>query len=386
MHLHVHQRDAIPRGAVRALRYPGEQWRFVMAAVVSIGLLVLVAAAIVAAGQRGSGVAELIVVVLGAAVSLWFTVHLMRARLLGSAVRVTAATFPEIETMFEEICAQLHYRRRVDLYVTDKSDPPVNLITYLGTHIILIEGGLVSELLEAGKRPQLRFLLARHIGSLKAKEFRLSPIVVMLNAANATQFVKPFLLPYFRTVAYTGDQVGLVACESVPAALEATGRLLVGGQLAAQLPLGGVLPQAAMVKRRLLPRLAQFVSPTPHTINRYFNLLAFARRLDPKTWGVVCSQLRPEEVTQLEALWQRSPHRRRAQSRHPDSPAEWWPGADAPAPVPETPTMTPPALDFPPPTVTPTGSMPAPATAGAEPRPRRWAGRIASHRRRVSSR
>ncbi len=385
MDMHVRHRDGIPHSAVRALRYPGEQWRFVMGAVVSTGWLAIVVVAIIKGGSDGSGVADVVLVVLGAVVSLWFTVHLLRARLLGSAVRVTAATFPDIQTMLEEVCAQLHYAKRIDIYVASKSDPPVSLITYLGTHIILIEGGLASELLAPEKRAQLRFLIARHVGSLKTKQFRLDPIVVMLNAANAMQFVKPFLLPYFRTVAYTGDQVGLVACESVPAALEATGRLLVGGELAAKLPVGGVLPQAAMVKRRLLPRLAQLISPNPHTINRYFNLLAFARRLDPNTWATVCAQLRPEEVVQLERLWKRSPHRRRAESRHPNSPAEWWPGAGVPVETPpaSAPVMEPPALDFPPPAVTVPPAVP-PSGEAAEPRPRRWAGRIASHRRRVS--
>ncbi len=413
MRMHRHQRDSIPRSAMRALRYPGEQRRFVLAAVMSTLWLIIVVLSIIGAGRNGSGLVELVGGVFGALVVLWFTIHLLRARLLGSAVRVTRGTFPEIQTMLEEVCAQLHYAKGIDIYVADKSDPPVKLTTYLGTHIIIIEGGLASELLEPDKQPQLRFLLARHVGALKTKQFRLDPIVVMLNAANAMQFIKPFLLPYERTVTLTGDQVGLVACRSVPAALAATERLMVGGELTGALSIGAVLPQAAMVKRQLLPRLAQLISPTPHTINRYFNLLAFARRLDVNTWTAVCAQLGPDEVAQLEALWQRSPHRRRAQSRHADSPAQWWPGAGVPpapsaapapsapptpsappapsaspapsapparsAPPADAPVMQPPALDFPPPEVS---AGPAPGVAAA--RRRRWAGRITPHRRRVS--
>src|SRR5579875_2409412 len=66
MSMHLHHRDSIPRSAVRALRYPGEQWRFVLAAVMSTLWLIFVVLAIVSAGRGGSGLVEVIGGVFGA--------------------------------------------------------------------------------------------------------------------------------------------------------------------------------------------------------------------------------------------------------------------------------------------------------------------------------
>ena len=45
------------------------------------------------------------------------------------------------------------YHYRIDVYVADKSDPSVRLTSYLVMRIILIQGGLVAELLTPQSRP-----------------------------------------------------------------------------------------------------------------------------------------------------------------------------------------------------------------------------------------
>jgi len=290
---------------VKAVFYPGERWRFWLAAIASAASLLL---CLYVLGHR----ATLIVSLLLAAGSVWCSLQIWRARLLGNSVKVTPGSFPALQGLLDEVRGQLGYEGRIDVYVAEKSDPSVKLTTYLGTRILLIEGGLVAELLDPRKQSQLRFLIARHVGALKARQYRLDPLLVMLNAANALQFVKPFLLPYYRSIAYSGDQIGLACCGSVEAALEATARLLVGKELADELPLGGVLPQAALVKQRLLPRFAQFLSPTPHVINRYLNLLTFGRLDDPEAWDRLAASLSATEKVELDRLWMSSPHRRRA--------------------------------------------------------------------------
>ena len=247
--------------SVRSLLYPGERWRFWMAAFVSAGFLALILYLLARRGATtvlGAGV--FLLVVLG---SGWWALQLMRARLLGNSVKVTAAGFPELYALLEDLVARLDYHDRIDVYVADKSDPSVRLTSYLGTRIILIEGGLVAELLDASRAGPLRFLIARHIGALKARAWRLDPLLVILQAANALQFVKPFLLPYYRSIAYSGDQIGLVCSGSVEAALEATGRLLVGKELADRLSLGGVLPPGGAGQATAPPALRAI--PLPDT-------------------------------------------------------------------------------------------------------------------------
>lgn len=312
---HVCDRDeqAPPVAPIRSLLYPGERWRFWLATVASVAFLALV---LFVFWKRG--VPTLIGGVVGLLLTVglvWWGLQIFRARLLGNSVKVTPGSFPELQELLDGIRAQLGYRGRVDVYVADKSEPSVKLTAYLGTRVILIEGGLVAELLDPAKQSQLRFLIARHIGALKARQYRLDPLLVMLQAADALQFAKLFLLPYYRSIAYSGDQIGLECCGSVEAALEATGRLLVGKELADDLPLGGVLPQGALIKERLLPRFAQFLSPTPHVINRYLNLLMYGRLKDPAAAEQFAASLAAGEKFELEQLWLSSPHCRRARSQ-----------------------------------------------------------------------
>ena len=293
--------------SIKSLTYPGEAWRFIVAAVGSAAFLLLVLGLLLAAGAA-TFVFALILIGLTVG-SVWWAVQIARARLLGNSVKVTPMSFPDLHALVEDVCRQLDYRRRIDVHVVHKSEPSVGLMTYLGTHVILIEGGLTAELLALPNRAQLRFLIARHIGALKARHYRLDVLLVMVGAANALQFAKPFVLPYYRSTAYTGDQIGLACCGSLDAALEATGRLLVGKELAPEMPLGGVLPQACLVKERLLPRFAQFLSPDPHVINRYVNLLMYGRLHDLETWRRFCAALGPTQAHQLDELWVGSPHR-----------------------------------------------------------------------------
>jgi hypothetical protein len=299
---------------IRSLLYPGERRRFWLAAVASISFLALVLLFFLSRGGVPTLIGGVVFLLLTAG-SVWWGLQIFRARLLGSSVKVTPASFPELQELLDGIRAQLGYEGRVDVYVADKTDPSVRLTAYLGTRVILIEGALVAELLDPAKRSQLCFLIARHIGALKARQYRLDALLVMLQAADALQFAKIFLLPYYRSIAYSGDQIGLACCGSARAALEATGRLLVGKELADDLPLGGVLPQATLIKERLLPRFAQFLSPTPHVINRYLNLLMVGRLKDPLVWEQFAASLAPSEKLDLEELWQSSPHSRRARKQ-----------------------------------------------------------------------
>jgi hypothetical protein len=59
-------------------------------------------------------------------------------------------------------------------------------------------------------------------------------------------------------------------------------RLLVGKDLGPRLVVMGILDQAATVRRRWLPRLAQLFMNTPHATNRYLNLLVFFAAPPPR--------------------------------------------------------------------------------------------------------
>jgi hypothetical protein len=299
-----------PTPSIRPLLHPTEQSRLALALVASLLALALPLFILVRVGGVGPIVdlAFALAILIG---SIWFGTQMRRARLLGHSVRVDADTFPELQEIIDEVCATLHYHRRLEVYVTETATPSINMTSLLGTRLILIEGGLVADLLKPGKREQLTFLLGRSIGALRAKLTRLDLIVLILQWADVLKYVTPFILPYYRATAYSGDQIGMMCCGDLAASLEATRRLLVGGEMASRLAAGAVLPQAMLVKRRVLPRLAQLLSSEPHVTNRYANLLCFGRYHDPELWRELRASMDDREANYLDAIWQRSPYRRR---------------------------------------------------------------------------
>ena len=76
------------------------------------------------------------------------------------------------------------------------SGMPGLMTSYLGTRLIEIEGGLVAELLADGHQAELTYLIGRHIGQLKARHQRLTPIFIAISAIDSVKFLQPFLAPY----------------------------------------------------------------------------------------------------------------------------------------------------------------------------------------------
>mgnify|MGYP001168850882 CR=1 FL=1 len=296
--------------SVRPLLHPTEQSRLVLALAASVLALGLPLYGLISVG----GVRLLLYLAIVLAfflVTIWLGIQMGRARLLGRSVRVDEYTFPELQRVVDEVCVTLHYDRPIEVYVTESARPSISMTSLLGTRIILIEGSLLADLLQPGKHGQLNFLIGRHVGALRAKLTRLDLIVLIMQWADVLRYVTPFILPYYRATAYSGDQIGMVCCGDFASSLEATKRLLVGGEMASKLADGAVLPQALLVKRRILSRLAQLLSAEPHVTNRYANLMCFARYHDPEAWRVVRATLDGREAGYLDVIWQRSPYSRR---------------------------------------------------------------------------
>lgn len=303
-------RQAQSTPSVRPLLHPTEQSRLALALVASLLALGVPLYVLVSIG----GIGPIVDLAFGLAVllaSLWFATQMRRARLLGHSVRVDKDTFPEMQEILDEVCSTLHYHRRLEVYVTETATPSISMTSLLGTRMILVEGSLLADLLQPDKRGQMIFLVGRFVGAMRAKLTRLDLIVLILQWADVLKYVTPFILPYYRATAYSGDQIGMVCCGDLEASLEATRRLLIGGDMASRLAAGAVLPQAVLVKRRILPRLAQLLSAEPHVTNRYANLLCFGRYHDPEQWNQLRTAMDEREIGYLDVIWQRSPYSRR---------------------------------------------------------------------------
>jgi hypothetical protein len=293
--------------------HPSEHSRLLLA--LSATAIVFGGGALLVVGSGGwialGGLVLIVAVLAGLA---WVGLQLFRARMLGRSIRVTSESMPELQAVMDDVRGQLDYHRRVDVYVVQKADPPAQLTSYLGTKVIVLEGDLIADLL-AEQRAQLTYLLARFIGALKARHQRLTIVFVILEAVESLKVLFPFLTPYYRATTYSGDQIGHVCCGDLDAALAATERLLVGKELEPTLRARGVVQQARLVRRRVLPRLVQLALSEPHLTNRYLNLLFWARRAEPHAWHAFCEEADAETKRELTMLWTRSPHRRPAASR-----------------------------------------------------------------------
>jgi hypothetical protein len=265
---------------VRQLRHPSEPSRLALAASASIllgglGLLVALRFATVFEIVR---IAAILLAALG---SVWWLVQVHRAKLLGGAARVTPQTFPVLSAAADEVKRQLDYAQPVEIFVLAQMDDSVLLTSFFGTHVLIMEGALVAELVKPENRPQLDFILATFFGKLKIKALAWAPAHIAINALKLPHFLNFLFAPWERATVYTGDQVAATCCGSLDESIIALNRLLVGKDLARDVGMGGLMSQAAWVRRAWLPRLQQLYSYYPHLTNRYLNLLSFADQSAP---------------------------------------------------------------------------------------------------------
>jgi hypothetical protein len=310
------QHRAVPAAPldIRSLLHPTEHSRLMIALSAS-AIVFGVAAMGVYALYGWIRLAEYAGYLTAFGVLIWLSLQVYRSRLLGGAVRVSEITLPELQAVVDDVRARLDYRKHVDLYVVDKVPGGSVMTSYLGTRLIEIEGGLVAELLGEEHRAELTYLVARHIGQLKARHQRLTPIFLAVSLVDSLKFLQLFLAPYFRATAKSGDQIAAACCGDIRATAATMNRLLVGKELGPRLVVEGVLDQAATVRRRWLPRLAQLFMSLPHATNRYLNLLAFFARVAPEEindWRATLDEATARKLTAVlgAAANRRAPRRR----------------------------------------------------------------------------
>lgn len=264
---------------LKAARHPTERSRLVLAQAVSIISLGVVVVAVVAAYK-----ADLIVFVLPLLVALLLVdvgIRVYRARLLGGAILVTRDSLPSLHADLEAVRRLLDYHDRADVYVAATVSGNTSTTRFLGTRVLLLEGGFADDLVDNGNSAMRRFVLAGMLGALKTKSERLELAQQLMTITNILKFTKPFLLPYYRAAQYTGDRIGLQVAGDLPAALQVINRMLVGNATAPTIGIDGLIVQAEQVRTCTLPRLAQLTSEQPHLINRYMSLLAYAKTAVP---------------------------------------------------------------------------------------------------------
>lgn len=297
---------------IRELAHPYEYSRLLLAltsTVIVFGAVVLWIV-IVLPELAVPYLAPVVLAVLVLAATIWLAIQVHRARLLGGAILVSPATLPWLADTVQSVRTSLDYRRRVDVYVAEKASGTVSMFNFMGTRILLLDGGLVADLQEDAKRPQLVFLLGSKFGQLKARQRQFTILLAWLEGQEKLKYLHLVLAPYFRATTYSGDQIGAACCNDIQAAGAMMNRLLVGKELSPSLVMSGVLDQAARVRARWLPRFSQLAMDEPHLTNRYLNLMAFAAWKSPAAAQAYFDTLDPPTRQRLMSVIEDSPHRR----------------------------------------------------------------------------
>lgn len=266
----------MPDSELKSMLHPTETSRFILALIVAIPVAIALCALVVV--SKGTILLFLAIVLPG----VWFSLRLLKACLVGSSVRVSADNFCEIHEILLEVKNRLDYHKDVEIYITEGGSFNALLYKFFQTRFILLNSDVVTGIPLEKKRAQMVWLIARFIGALKARHFRLQLLAIIINSIEKLYIFNLFILPYERSMQYSGDQIGLVVCEDLGCAIDALGKFMVGRDLSRRIRLKGLMKQAHEVHRSLFALFAKLLSTHPHMTDRYLNLLAFARYKCPR--------------------------------------------------------------------------------------------------------
>ncbi len=298
-----------PQVDASRLRHPYESSRFALAMISSAvvgSVFVFVVLSVITIG----GLLSWAFGVVGVVLVLWLALQLWRVRLLADGVKVDQRTTPALARIVQDVRERLGYTRRVDVFVVDRlarlipgETRTTSLTSFFGVRVVLLEGGVVGDLDDDVARRRLTFVLATHIGALKARHAQWTTLLLVLDALRLNVIVWPLVTPWLRATVYTGDRIAYVCCGDLSISAQAAYRALVGGEAVTQLRRPGLVEQALAVRRSRILRLAQLLRGTPHVPNRYLELLAFASSHQPEVFEELRAEVH-DPAGQLDRLLQ----------------------------------------------------------------------------------
>ena len=288
---------------VKNLLHPSETSRFILALLVCVPvLIVFLVITYVTFG--------VILLVVGFIVAMaWFGLEIAKALFTGHAVKVSEINFPEIQAILVYVKERLAYKGDVAVFIVEEGSVNALLAKFFRTKFIVLHSGMADHVGSGDGQIQVEFIIARFIGALKAKHFRLNVLRILINSLEKIAIFNLFLLPYERAVQYSGDQIGLAVCQDLDNAVWAFTRMMVGNKLFKDVNPSAILAQSREVSG-FFGFMARLFSTHPHMVDRYTNLLAFARKRYPELYEGYVSRQEPHLRSQLDrALKRISTHR-----------------------------------------------------------------------------
>ena len=260
---------------LKSLSHPSEDSRFDLALLVAIPLIGFGLLALTFTWAILGFITILVFVV-------WFTLRVAKAHLTSNAVKVSEKNFPEVYKVLKEVLYVLDYNKPVDVYIVEEGSVNAWLAKFFETKFIVLNSELVEEMLEHDTILQTKWVIARFVGALKAKHYRLWFLRIVIDSIEKIKIFNIFLLPYERATQYSGDQIGLAVCGDLRQAMLAFQKFMVGNKLSSRVELEGIKEQKG--EMGFFSTLARLPSAHPHVVDRFHNLLAFAQANYPEMY------------------------------------------------------------------------------------------------------
>jgi Zn-dependent protease with chaperone function len=274
----------ITRIDFKKARHPKENSRFILALAICIPVLVVTLISTFATFG-------IILLFIGLILFLfWFGLKILETNMIGNSVRVSEINFPEIYSICEEIKVSMGYKKSIRIFIIEEGGFNAFLAKFFKTKFIILTSSLADDMTKEQNILQLKWVIARFIGSLQTKQIRLDFLRVLIESIDSIKIFSLFILPYQRATQYTGDNIGLLYCENVEQVLIAFTKFMVGTKLCDKVHFNGIAEQGKEINHTLFSLIARIPSSHPHTIDRHLNLLAYARKEFPEMFEKYMSE------------------------------------------------------------------------------------------------
>jgi Zn-dependent protease with chaperone function len=261
--------------------YPKENNRFKWAMIIGIPIAILGLIATIATFGL------IFIYVAFVAFIVWFSLSIAKMGLIGNSVKVSNLNFPEIFNIYNEVRQELSYHKEIQIYIIEEGSVNALLAKFFNTKFIVLNSELVKDMINSEKNlVQMKWIIARFIGALKAKHFRTTILRLIFENVEKIKIFNLIILPYERATQYTGDNIGMLITKNVEQSFNAFNKLMLGNDIANKIKFNGIVEQGIELKNSsVFSFLARAFSTHPHLVNRYLNLLAYARKEFPEQFN-----------------------------------------------------------------------------------------------------
>ena len=256
---------------VKACIHPRQRMRFILAllcAIILAPLLVFLAAA-----------TTITLILPWIIFFIWVSGEIFFANFVGNSVFVSNTNYPRIQNLSEKIKASLGVNKNIDIFIYEQGNFNAFMTKLFFRRAIFLN----SEILETGvSDDEVRWIIGRFVGYWRAQKDA-GIAGWMIRTARRFLILNLLILPYDRAMVYTGDRLALaVIGGDISSGISALQKLLVGRQLGYSVNPVGIVEQSRRIKGSMFAFLARVLTPFPHTITRYVDLIVFAQRVYPE--------------------------------------------------------------------------------------------------------